>query len=196
MVFWKFGFFAKVRNHVVAAAPRHRGVCGRAKRPCSKPVCGLRPVEGPRRPPMAPQIAHKHHREHGKLALGLWGSCYQYMRSTECPLGIRVSERRPLGSGRSRTPAFGCVGRSRSAVPPPQPQSRARVLFLAARTQKKPRTPNVPRGAAGRRLPTEAHRRTECCCQCEPPACSWPEHHRRGPFCSAGGACVLVGARS
>ena len=32
--------------------------------------------------------------------------------------------------------------------------------------------------------------------QCEPPACSWPEHHRRGPFCSAGGACVLVGARS
>ena len=26
---------------------------------------------------MAPQIAHKHHRGHGKLALGLWGSCYQ-----------------------------------------------------------------------------------------------------------------------
>ena len=26
---------------------------------------------------MAPQIAHKHHRGHGKLDPGLWGSCYQ-----------------------------------------------------------------------------------------------------------------------
>ena len=138
MVFWKFGFFAKVRNHVVAAAPRHRGVCGRAKRPCSKPVCGLRPVEGPRRPPMAPQIAHKHHREHGKLALGLWGSCYQYMRSTECPLGIRVSERRPLGSGRSRTPAF------------------AAALAARDRQCRRHRPTRVPRPAAPRLRPQPA----------------------------------------
>ena len=85
----------------------------------------------------------------------------------------RVSERRPLGSGSTRTPAFGCVGRSRSAVPPPQLQSSALVLFLAARTQRKPRTPNVPPAAAGRRLPTEA---AETCCkscrQCGLPVCS------------------------
>ena len=90
---------------------------------------------------------------------------------------------RPLGSGSTRTPAFGCVGRSRSAVPPPQLQSSALVLFLAARTQRKPRTPNVPPAAAGRRLPTEA---AETCCkscrQCGPPVCSWPDHRRRSYF--------------
>ena len=141
MEIWFFRESPKPCRRRRSAAPR--SLWSRQKA-VFEPVCGLRPAEGPRRPPMAPQIAHKHHREHGKLALGLWGSCYQYMRSTECPLGIRVSERRPLGSGRSRTPAFGCVGRSRSAVPPPQTDASAAPGSASASPAA---GPTGPRGA-------------------------------------------------
>ena len=122
------------------------------------PPCALRRERGALYHLVLPVVLGQ---ELGKLGQRVAAELLHLLGERACR---RVSERRPLGSGRSRTPAFGCVGRSRSAVPPPQPQSRARVLFLAARTQRKPRTPNVPRGAAGRRLPTEAHRRTECCC--------------------------------
>ena len=135
MEIWFFRESPKPCRRRRSAAPR--SLWSRQKA-VFEPVCGLRPAEGPRRPPMAPQIAHKHHREHGKLALGLWGSCYQYMRSTECPLGIRVSERRPLGSGRSRTPAFAAA--------------------LAARDQqcRRHRPTRVPRPAAPRLRPQPA----------------------------------------
>jgi hypothetical protein len=62
---------------------------------------------------MAPQIAHKHHRGHGKLVLGLWGSCYQ-----DIPFVYSFTIRREEKD--QRTPRWGHVTGHR----PPDPRFR------------------------------------------------------------------------